>query len=96
MKVNIRPCITIASTDKELLVYIQTLTGGTISNKKNYKPDRHKDSYTLNVKKKENVLLILKHVSPYLRVEKKEIAHYGYSKIMKQLLHATENITQNY
>lgn len=29
-----RPCITIASTDKELLIYIQTLTGGIIINKK--------------------------------------------------------------
>lgn len=66
-----RPCITIASTDKELLIYIQSLTGGTINNKKNYKPDRHKDSFTLNIKKKESVMYILKHVSPYLRVDKK-------------------------
>jgi hypothetical protein len=29
-----RPCVTIASTDRELLVYIQSLTGGTIINKK--------------------------------------------------------------
>lgn len=43
-----RPCITIASTDKELLLYVQTLSGGTITDKKNYKPDRHKDSFTLN------------------------------------------------
>jgi hypothetical protein len=28
-----RPCITIASTDKELLIYLQTLTVGTINNK---------------------------------------------------------------
>jgi hypothetical protein len=40
-----RPCITIASTDIELLTYLQKLTEGTINNKKNYNPDRHKDSY---------------------------------------------------
>ncbi|NUH86154.1 hypothetical protein HUN92_21085 [Bacillus firmus] len=43
-----RPCITIASTDKELLVYLHTLTGGTIINKKNYKPGIHKNSFSLN------------------------------------------------
>jgi hypothetical protein len=66
-----RPCISIASTDKELLVYIQSLTGGIITNKKNYKPNLHKDSYTLTIKKKESVLSILKQISPYLRVDKK-------------------------
>lgn len=66
-----RPCITIASTDKELLIYIQSLTGGTINDKKNYKPNMHKDSFTLNIKKKESVLFILECISPYLRVDKK-------------------------
>ncbi|MFS0611989.1 LAGLIDADG family homing endonuclease [Lederbergia ruris] len=66
-----RPCITISSSDKELLVYIQTLTGGYINSKKNYRPDKHKDSYTLNIKKKENVLYILRSVSPYLRIHQK-------------------------
>jgi hypothetical protein len=66
-----RPCFTIASTDKELLIYLQSLTGGTIINKKNYNPVRHKDSYTLNIKKKDSVLFILNHVSSFLRVEKK-------------------------
>ncbi|PAE25617.1 MULTISPECIES: LAGLIDADG family homing endonuclease [Bacillaceae] len=66
-----RPCITIASTDKELLVYIQTLTGGTIINKKNYKPGIHKNSFSLNIKQKEKVMSVLKQVSPYLRVDKK-------------------------
>lgn len=66
-----RPCISIASTDKELLVYIQSLTGGAINNKKNYKPEKHKDSFTLNIKKKEAVLSLLKFISPYLRVDKK-------------------------
>lgn len=66
-----RPCITVASTDRELLIYIQTLSGGRINNKKNYDPVRHKDSYTLNIKKKDDVLSLLKQISPYLRVDKK-------------------------
>ena len=55
-----RPCITIASTDKELLLYVQSLIGGTIINKKNYNPDKHKDSYTLNVTKKKEVFPCIK------------------------------------
>lgn len=66
-----RPCITIASTDQELLIYIQTLTGGSITNKKNYNSDRHKDSYILSIKNKENVLFILDRVISFLRIEKK-------------------------
>lgn len=68
---NRRPCITIASTDIELLLYIQHLIGGTITNKKNYYLARHKDSFTLNVKNKDSVLSILKQISHFLRVEKK-------------------------
>ena len=67
-----RPCITIASTDKELLDYVQELTKGTINNKKNYNPKRHKDSYTLMIKNKENVLKLLKDVAPFLRVYNKK------------------------
>ncbi|MGM7723782.1 LAGLIDADG family homing endonuclease [Metabacillus sp. Hm71] len=66
-----RPCISIASTDKELLTYVQTLTKGTMINKKNYNPDKHKNSYTLYVKKKDDVLLLLNYITPYLRVDKK-------------------------
>ncbi|ULT56337.1 LAGLIDADG family homing endonuclease [Neobacillus drentensis] len=66
-----RPCVTIASTDKELLEYIQKLTNGRINSKKNYDPIRHKDSYTLYIKNKETVLNLLKDVSPFLRVDKK-------------------------
>ncbi|MFE7150546.1 LAGLIDADG family homing endonuclease, partial [Heyndrickxia sporothermodurans] len=58
-KENRRPCITIASTDKELLIYIQSITGGTINNKKNYHPDKYKDSYTLYIKKKSDVFYTL-------------------------------------
>lgn len=66
-----RPCITIASTDIELLIFIQTLTGGSIISKKNYQPDKHKDSYTLTIKKKEMVFFILINILPFLKIEKK-------------------------
>ena len=67
-----RPGITIASTDKELLLYAQSLIGGTIINKKNYNPEKHKNSYTLNITKKE-VFPALKQISPFLRVNKKRL-----------------------
>lgn len=66
-----RPCISIASTDKELLLYIQKLTGGVINNKKNYNPSKHQDSYTLTIKNKDNVFHTLQNIKPFLRVEKK-------------------------
>lgn len=51
---NRRPCISISSTDKELLLYIQEVVGGgALNDKKNYKPDKHKDSYTLYFKKRK-------------------------------------------
>ncbi|MBM7605935.1 hypothetical protein JOC75_003963 [Metabacillus crassostreae] len=68
---NRRPCITIASTDIELLSYTQSLTGGVISSKKNYNPDKHKNSFTLNIKKKETVIGLLSKIEPYLRVPQK-------------------------
>ncbi|CAN7211773.1 LAGLIDADG family homing endonuclease [Rossellomorea sp. LjRoot5] len=67
-----RPCITIASTDYELLEYLQILTNGQITKKKNYHPDRHLNSYTLSIKAKNQVLNILKLVFPFLRVHKKK------------------------
>lgn len=66
-----RPCITIASTDLKLLIYIQTLTNGVITKKKNYNPQKHKNSFTLSIKKKDEVLRILQDVSPFLRIDKK-------------------------
>lgn len=67
-----RPCITIASTDRELLDYVSSLTGGLVLNKKNYNPVKHKDSFTLMIKKKDKVLELLQLTSKYLRVEKKK------------------------
>ncbi|KYD08107.1 MULTISPECIES: LAGLIDADG family homing endonuclease [Heyndrickxia] len=72
-KENRRPCITIASTDKELLIYIQSITGGTINNKKNYHPDKYKDSYTLYIKKKSDVFYTLQNVLPFLRIKQKRL-----------------------
>jgi LAGLIDADG-like domain len=72
-KENRRPGITIASTDKELLLYVQSLIGGTIINKKNYNPEKHKNSYTLNITKKKEVFPALKQISPFLRVNKKRL-----------------------
>nr|WP_263324915.1 LAGLIDADG family homing endonuclease [Neobacillus sp. Marseille-Q6967] len=91
-----RPFITIASTDIELLVYIQSLTGGTIINKKNYNPERHKDSFILTIKKKETVFFLLKKITPYLRVDKKrkraELILNNYNNVTSR----KENIAQNY
>ncbi|MCG1021665.1 LAGLIDADG family homing endonuclease [Sutcliffiella horikoshii] len=63
-----RPCITIASTDIELLEFVQSIIGGAIVKKKNYKPTIHKNSFTLSVKSKRDVLYTLRCIYPYLRV----------------------------
>ncbi len=68
-----RPTITIASTDKELLVYVQSLIGGVIINKKNYRPEVHKSSYTLSIKNKFEVLSTLKQIHPFIRIDRKRI-----------------------
>ncbi|MBT2678958.1 LAGLIDADG family homing endonuclease [Bacillus sp. ISL-35] len=68
-----RPTITIASTDKELLLYIQSLIGGVINNKKNYRPEVHKSSYTLSIKNKLEVLSTLQQIQPFLRINRKRL-----------------------
>lgn len=68
-----RPCISIASTDIELLVYVQELTGGRINSKRNYNPDKHKDSFTLTVLKKDEVFSSLQSTLPFLRIERKKL-----------------------
>ncbi|MCA1055417.1 LAGLIDADG family homing endonuclease [Rossellomorea aquimaris] len=83
-----RPCISVASTDRELLEYLQDLTNGHISKKKNYNPTRHLNSYSFTIKNKTDVLSILKEITPYLRVEKKKkratwILKY-YDKVTKR------------
>ncbi|WP_112181803.1 LAGLIDADG family homing endonuclease [Paraliobacillus zengyii] len=71
-KENRRPCISVASTDKELLEYIKSIAGGVINNKKNYNPNKHKDSYTLYIKRKHEVFYFLEKIYPFLRIEKKK------------------------
>lgn len=68
-----RPCLSITSTDLELIMYLQSLIGGVIVNKKNYKPNLHKDAITLVLKKKEQVLLILEEILPFLRINRKQM-----------------------
>ncbi|WP_404347668.1 LAGLIDADG family homing endonuclease [Sutcliffiella horikoshii] len=82
------PCITIASTDIELLEFVQSIIGGAIVRKKNYKPTIHKNSFSLNVKSKRDVLNTLKCIHPYLRVYvKKRRAIYildNYDSVTKR------------
>jgi hypothetical protein len=66
-----RPCVSISSNDKELLLYIKSLVGGNIHNKKNYKPEKHQDSFTLTIKNKTLVLNLLHHIKPFLRINRK-------------------------
>jgi hypothetical protein len=67
-----RPCISIASTDLELLTFDQSLTGGIINTKKNYKPEIHNNSFTLTLKSKKDVCHTLKCVLPFLRISQKK------------------------
>ncbi|MFT8323529.1 MAG: hypothetical protein ABF649_21970 [Bacillus sp. (in: firmicutes)] len=69
---NRRPCITITSTDWELLIYVQSLIGGRIVNKKNYNPEHHLKAYTLFIKKKEDVFFTLEKIYPFLRIHRKK------------------------
>lgn len=55
-----RPCISISSNDKEMLIYIQSLAGGRIYSKKNYNPDKHRNSYTLYIKKRRKFFIFFK------------------------------------
>ncbi|MBM7600615.1 hypothetical protein JOC34_003026 [Virgibacillus halotolerans] len=66
-----RPCITISSNDKELLIYIQLLVGGSIYSKKNYNPTKHRNSFTLYIKKKHEVFFTLNTVYLFLRIGQK-------------------------
>lgn len=66
------PMISIASADKELLDWVVQTTGtGKIIKKKNYKPDTHKESYSLNITY-WRAIEILKEITPYLVIERKK------------------------
>ncbi|MDN5321890.1 MAG: hypothetical protein PWQ67_344 [Clostridia bacterium] len=65
------PTISIASTDIELLEWIKTtLNAGTIAKKRNYNPERHKDSWSLMIRH-NNAYELLKCIEPYLVINKK-------------------------
>lgn len=65
------PCISIASTDLELLEWVKsTVKSGKITSKKNYNKERHKDSYTYTIIY-DNAINLLKEIEPYLVIFKK-------------------------
>lgn len=66
------PCISISSTDKELLEWIKNTTKmGRITKKKNYNKEKHLDSYTYKVIY-DDAIKLLKEISPYLVIQKKK------------------------
>ncbi|MDR7855740.1 LAGLIDADG family homing endonuclease [Tissierella sp.] len=66
------PCVSISSTDLELLEWIKnTIKSGKITNKKNYNEERHKDSYTYTIIYDE-AIQFLQSIEPYLVIEKKK------------------------
>ena len=67
------PCVSISSTDIELLEWLKNTTKvGRIINKKNYNKERHKDSYTYRVIYND-ALRLLEEIEPYLIIEKKKL-----------------------
>lgn len=65
------PCVSIASTDLELLEWVKsTVKSGKITSKKNYNKERHKDSYTYTIIY-DDAIKLLKEIEPYLVILKK-------------------------
>jgi hypothetical protein len=82
-----RPCISVASTDRELLEYLKDLTNGHISKKKNYNPSRHLNSYSFTIKNKTEVLNILKDISLFESRKKEKRACWileHYNEVTKR------------
>jgi len=66
------PCVSVASTDKELLLWLQKIIGkGRIINKRNYNRAKHKDSYTYRVIY-DDAIELLREISPFLIIETKK------------------------
>lgn len=66
------PCVSIASTTKELLDWIKLTVGhGVILSKKNYNPSNHKNCYSYIIKY-DDAINFLKDISPYLIIEYKK------------------------
>lgn len=67
------PCVSISSTDLELLKWIKkTAKMGRIINKKNYNKERHLDSYTYRVIY-DDAIKLLKDIAPYLIIKRKRL-----------------------
>lgn len=78
------PCVSIASTDLELLEWIKLTVGsGKITSKKNYNEERHKDSFTYTIIY-DDAIELLQEIEPYLIILKKKVrAQHIISKYKK-------------
>ena len=66
------PCISISSTDIELLEWVKFKIGsGRINKKKNYNFDKHKTSYTYSVYY-DAAIEVMTMIEPYLVIKKKK------------------------
>lgn len=66
------PCVSIASTTLELLIWIKNkINAGIIIKKKNYNKSKHKDSYTYYLKYNDAINL-LEQISDYLIISSKK------------------------
>jgi len=66
------PCITISSSTVEILEWIKSkIKAGTIKGKKNYSPEKHKNSYTYELRY-DNAIKLLTEIAPYLVIETKK------------------------
>lgn len=79
------PCVSIASVSLELLEWIRLKTGlGKIKSKKNYSPNKHKNSFTYTVRYNDAILL-LEMVEPYLVITQKKLRAQMILKFYKLL-----------
>lgn len=66
------PCVSVASTDLELLKWLKiTIKLGKINSKKNYNPSNHKNSYTYTLIYDDAINLITE-IEPYLIISQKK------------------------
>ncbi|MBZ2174153.1 hypothetical protein K8M07_02715 [Schnuerera sp. xch1] len=67
------PCISISSTDIELLTWIKNTTKmGKIIHKKNYNKEKHLDCYAYKVIYND-ALTLLEEIQPYLIIKRKKL-----------------------
>lgn len=65
------PCISIASTTLELLEWVKQVVGkGTITKKKNYNLEIHKDCYSYVLRRNDAISLLI-DIEPYLVIDVK-------------------------